>query len=200
VSDVASSPPSLLDRLIAINAKVSLWLAYLGAICLFALMMLTFFDVGGRFMRKPILGATEVSALLMGFLVFFTFGHTTIKRGHLRADFIFSRLSLRTQAILDIITHSLAIVLVGFMSWRMFVYAETFRTSGRYTQTLGIYLWPDAYIIAIASLLMVTSLILQVLETARDLARGSLQAPDPIASTMGPSAGAQGREEQGGAL
>lgn len=191
---------SLLDRLIAINARASFWLARLGAVCLFALMVLTFLDVGGRFIRKPILGATEVSALLMGFLVFFTFGHTTVRRGHLRADFIFSRLPLRTQAVLDIVTHSLAVILVGFMSWRMFVFAETFRTSGRYTQTLNIYLWPDAYVIAIASLLMVTSLVLQVIETARDLARGNLQAPDPIASTMGPSAGAQGREESGGAL
>jgi TRAP-type C4-dicarboxylate transport system permease small subunit len=197
---VARSHAALLDRLIAINAAVCRWLAYLGAVCLFALMMLTFLDVGGRFLRKPILGATEVSALLMGFLVFFTFGHTTVRRGHLRADFIFSRLPLRTRAVLDIITHSLAVILVGFMSWRMFVFAETFRTSGRYTQTLNIYLWPDAYIIAIASLLMVTSLILQVLETARDLARGSLRAPDPIASTMGPSAGTAGREDQGGAL
>ncbi len=192
--------PTLLDRLIAINATVCRWLAYVGAVCLFALMILTFVDVGGRFMRKPILGAVEISALLMGFLVFFTFGHTTVRRGHLRADFIFSRLPLRTQAILDIITHSLAVILVAFMSWRMFVYAETFRTSGRYTQTLGIYLWPDAYVIAIASLLMVSSLVLQVLQTARDLMRDNLQAPDPIASTMGPSAGTQGREDQGGAL
>ena len=194
------SQPSLLDRLIAINSRASLWLARIGAVCLFALMMLTFVDVGGRFLRKPILGATEISALLMGFLVFFTFGYTTVRRGHLRADFIFSRLPLRTQAILDIVTHSLAAILVAFMSWRMFVFAETFRTSGRYTQTLNIYLWPDAYIIAIASLLMVTSLILQVAETARDLIRGTLQAPDPVAPVMGPSAGAAGREEGGGAL
>src|SRR5215210_332881 len=141
------SQPSLLDRLIAINAAVCRWLAYLGAVCLFALMMLTFVDVGGRFLRKPILGATEISALLMGFLVFFTFGYTTARRGHLRADFIFSRLPRRTQAVLDIVTHSFAALLVAIITWRMFVYAETFRNSGRYTQTLNIYLWPDAYII-----------------------------------------------------
>lgn len=191
---------SLLDKAIRINGRATLWLARCGAACLFALMVLTFVDVGGRFIRKPILGATEVTALLMGFLVFFTFGHTTVRRGHLRADFIFSRLPLRTQAILDIVTHSLAAVLVAFMTWRLFIYAETFRTSGRFTQTLNIYLWPDAYVIAFASILMVTSLILQVIETARDLARGTLVAPDPAASAMGPSAGTAGREESGGAL
>jgi TRAP-type C4-dicarboxylate transport system permease small subunit len=191
---------SLLDKAIRINGQVTLWLARAGAVCLFALMMLTFLDVGGRFLRRPILGATEVTALLMGFLVFFTFGHTTVRRGHLRADFIFSRLPLRTQAVLDIVTHSLAAVLVAFMTWRLFIYAETFRTSGRYTQTLNIYLWPDAYVIAFASILIVTSLVLQVIETARDLARGTLVAPDPATAAMGPTAGTAGREESGGAL
>jgi len=191
---------SLLDRAIRINGRATFWLGRFAAVCLFALMMLTFFDVGGRFIRKPIIGATEVTALLMGFLVFLAFGYTTVRRGHLRADFIFSRLPLRTQAVLDIITHSLAAILVAIMTWRIFLYAEAFRTSGRYTQTLNIYLWPDAYVIATASLLMVTSLVLQVVETARNLKRGTLSAPDPIASAMGPSAGAAGREESGGAL
>jgi TRAP-type C4-dicarboxylate transport system permease small subunit len=191
------SEESWFDTVIRINARATLWLARLGAVCLFALMMLTFVDVGGRFIRRPILGATEISALLMGFLVFFSFGHTTVRRGHLRADFIFSRLPPRVQAELDIVTHSIAAILIAVIAWQMFSYAETFRTSGRYTQTLNIYLWPDAYVIAIASLLMLSSLIIQVLETARDLSRGTL--PSNTTTGIGPSGGA-GHEESGGAL
>jgi TRAP-type C4-dicarboxylate transport system permease small subunit len=176
------APETRLDR---INARATLWLARAGAVCLAAMTLLTFVDVVGRFIRKPILGGTEMTAILMGALVFFTFGHTTVKRGHLRADFIFSRLPAQVRAVLDIVTHTLAVALAMLISWQLFVIAGRYRESGQFTQSLGWVIWPDAYVMAFASLFLVTSLVLQVAANIRMLVSGERKAETPVKDETG---------------
>jgi TRAP-type C4-dicarboxylate transport system permease small subunit len=166
-------------RLEKANRRATQWLAWGAAVCLFAMMLLTFVDVSGRFIRHPVLGATEVTAILMGFLVMFPLGYVTQTRQHLRADFIYSRLSQKTRDIFDAFTTSIALFVAVMISIRLFYIEEGFRHSGRYTQSLGIQLWPDALVMALASLLLVSSLALQIVDVARRLANG---APDEAAS------------------
>ena len=159
-------------RLEKANRRATQWLAWAAAVCLFAMMLLTFVDVSGRFIRRPILGATEVTAILMGFLVMFPLGYVTETKQHLRADFIYSRLKQRTRDIFDVFTTSIALFVAVMISIRLFYIEEGFRHSGRYTQSLGIYIWPDALVMALASLLLVTSLALQIVDIVRRLAKG----------------------------
>ena len=91
---------------------------------------------------------------------------------HLRADFIYSRLKQRARDIFDVFTTSIALFVAVMISIRLFYIEEGFRHSGRYTQSLGIYIWPDALVMALASLLLVTSLALQIVEIVRRLAKG----------------------------
>lgn len=148
------------------NRQITQLLAAAAAVCLFLMMLLTFVDVTGRFFRRPVIGATETTAILMGFLVIFPLGHVTVKGANLRADFVYSRLRPRIRDILDLFTTSIALVMAGLISGRLFWIEEGYRASGRFTQSLGIPLWPDALVMALASLFLVSSLVFQLVGIA----------------------------------
>ena len=97
------------------------------------------------------------------------------------------------RAVLDIVTHTLAVALAMLISWQLFVIAGRYRESGQFTQSLGWVIWPDAYVMAFASLFLVTSLILQVAANIRVLdlrraqgrdARAGRDREHPVSATL----------------
>jgi len=80
------------------SERVTTWLARAAAAGLAAMMLLTFVDVAGRACNRPIVGAVEVTELLMGSLIFLGIGYTTFHRGHIRVDVVIPCLPRRIQA------------------------------------------------------------------------------------------------------
>lgn len=71
-----------------------MWLVRAGAAALAIMMLLTFFNVAGRkLLNSPVVGAVEMTELLMGLIVFLGIAHTTHSRGHVTVDIITSHLS-----------------------------------------------------------------------------------------------------------
>ncbi len=156
-----------------LNGRVTMWLARGGACGLAMIMVLTFCDVIGRYVfNAPIVGTVEVTELLMGMMVYLGVGLTTHGRGHIRVDIVIDRLPPRVQAFLDVFTLALSIVLISLVCWHLWLKAEATVEKNDLTQIWEWPVWPAAYVIAAASLLMVTSMLLQLGQAMRDLARG----------------------------
>ena len=150
-----------------LSERVTLWLARTGSVGLAVMMLLTLFDVVGRAFNHPISGSVEVTELIMGIMIYLGVGYTTFLQGHIRVDILIINFKARTQAVLDFITGIVGLFITVLISWQLFIQAHSRMTNNETTQIWEVSLWPWAFIMAFASILMVTSLALHVLTSAR---------------------------------
>ena len=102
--------------LIFLSERVTLWLARAGSIGLAIMMFLTLADVVGRIFDHPVAGTVELTELIMGMIIYLGVGFTTFNRSHIRVDILITMMSTRVQAVLDVVTHVIATVFIGFVS------------------------------------------------------------------------------------
>lgn len=112
---------------------------WIGIFTLFSMMTLTFADVVGRYIfNHSILGAQEITDLMMIILVFFVLPYSTSMGDNLTIIFLTSRLSAHTQRILKIITTFLSIIIVGIMTWQIFLTMISAIKTGEATEIIRI--------------------------------------------------------------
>ena len=145
------------------NERATLWLARCGSAGLAIMMFLTLFDVIGRAFDYPITGSVEVTELIMGLMIYLGVGYTTFLRGHIRVDILITNFSPRTQAILDSFTGIVALAITILISWHLFRLASGLLNNNDTTQIWEISLWPFGFVMATASILMVTAIIFHIL-------------------------------------
>ena len=92
-------------------APATLGLAGAGVAALVAMMAIITFDVILRyFFNDPTVWAGEVASFLTIWVVFFGLGQNMRQGDHIRIDVITNLLSSRTQLVLDVLAHGVAIV------------------------------------------------------------------------------------------
>ncbi len=150
-----------------LSERVTFWLARAGSVGLAVMMLLTLFDVIGRAFNHPISGSVEVTELIMGIMIYLGVGYTTFLRGHIRVDILIINFKPRTQAILDFVTGLVGLFITVLISWQLFIQAHSRLINNETTQIWEVSLWPWAFIMAFASILMVTSLGLHLMTSSR---------------------------------
>ena len=149
------------------NERATLWLARCGSVGLAIMMFLTLFDVIGRAFDHPITGSVEVTELIMGLMIYLGVGYTTFLRGHIRVDILITNFSPRIQAVLDSLTGIVALAITILISWYLFRLASGLLANNDTTQIWEIDLWPFGFVMAAASILMVTAIIFHILISLR---------------------------------
>ena len=150
-----------------LNERATLWFARAGSAGLAAMMFLTLFDVIGRSFGHPIAVSVEATELIMGMMIYLGIGYTTFSRGHIRVDILISNMSPRTQAVLDFFTGCVGLLIGILISWRLWIQSISRYENNDLTQIAEVSVWPYAIVMAIACMLMVTSLIFHLYTTAR---------------------------------
>ena len=169
--------------LIFLSERVTLWLARAGSVGLAIMMFLTLADVVGRIFDHPVAGTVELTELIMGMIIYLGVGFTTFNRSHIRVDILITMMSARAQAVLDVVTHAIATVFIGFVVWRLFLQAASRVENNDQTIIWEIPVWPVAYVMALASVLMLTSLVLHLVIAARAAVTGQVMVVgDPSSS------------------
>lgn len=88
----------------------------LAMLALLVMMSLTTVDVFSRWLfARPILGAMEMTELLMVSIMALSLAWCTLKSGHIRVDIITSLFSKKTNRAIDIVNYSLTAAVVGFI-------------------------------------------------------------------------------------
>ena len=132
---------------------------------LFSLMLLSSADVIGRYvLNRTITGTIEISELIMVPLVFLGLGYCTLKKGHLRVDFLTARLSLHKQRILDRVTSVISLVIIALICWQLAKLAlkEFISQTPTLSLLLGINLAPFILISAIGVLLLFLETLIHI--------------------------------------
>lgn len=140
---------------------------YLGGVVLAAMMLLTAFDVIGRFaLNAPIKGTQELSAVMLVLTVFFGAAYTALKKEHVRVELLLMHLSQKTRLLLNVFSGLISIALTMGIAYQglmqMVIQHQRFVT----TTLLKIPLWPFALLLSIGVILLC---LIQIKELISDI-------------------------------
>jgi TRAP-type C4-dicarboxylate transport system permease small subunit len=111
-------------------------LSHGGMVCLIGMTSLTCADVIGRFFGYPIFGSVELVGFMATIAVAAALPYTHQTGGHVGVEILFRLFSMRTQRIIKLCTSVLTFILIGLITWRMLVYAQTIQKSGEVSMSL----------------------------------------------------------------
>lgn len=109
------------------------------ALTLFAMMMLTFVDVSGRYLlRQPVYGGYEVTEFLMGVLIFSGLPILCAREGHVSIDVFDSMIPKRLRRPQMAFVNLVSAGALGATAWRLFVHSGELSKNHEVTMTLKI--------------------------------------------------------------
>ncbi|HSV53430.1 MAG TPA: TRAP transporter small permease [Burkholderiaceae bacterium] len=118
----------------------------LAGIALFAIMALTFFDVGGRkLLDNSIPGSLEVTELLMVVVIFAALPLVSLRGEHVEFDSLDHYLPTVVRRIQGVLVHLLCAAAMLALGWLMWRTAGQFLDSGETTAQLKILKAPFLY-------------------------------------------------------
>ena len=153
-------------RLDAAVGAIALWLVRAGGIVLAAMMLMTFMDVVGRYLfNHPLTGTVDLTELFMGLIVFFGIGHTTMRQNHIAVDLLTSRLTGRLATAFELFAQAVAGALGGLICWQLWIIAGEMMETNTLTRIWEYPVYPVAYAMAAASVVMVSAFALRFAAT-----------------------------------
>jgi TRAP-type C4-dicarboxylate transport system permease small subunit len=122
----------------------------LGAILMFALMMLTFLDVCGRnLFNRPLVGASELTELMLAGVVFFMLPKVALHNRHIVIDLVDSVSSPKVVSVLNTIAAIASAAFFFLIGWQLFVLGQKAMGYADATPSLHIPIGPVIYLLAI---------------------------------------------------
>ena len=122
------------------------------AIVLFALMVMTCIDVFGReVLGTPLDGATELTRLMLGVIVFGVLPIVSLREDHVTVDLLDAWFPARAARVRQAILTLLTAGMLAAVSWRVWTVGADQLDYGDTTEFLRIPLGPVSYYISILS-------------------------------------------------
>ena len=160
--------PSKLEKF---NRRISEWFEWVGLAAMLAMMVITCFDVvGAKVFKAPILGALDIVQLCQIVAIAFAASMALIVGRHIQVEFFFDLLPRRVQAVISPIILLMVLLFFIVIIWQIGVLGYSFQTSGEYTATAYIPLYPFAYGIALAFIPVCLALLLDFLKSFKQKA------------------------------
>lgn len=118
----------------------------LAALALFAIMMLTFVDVGGRkFFSSSLPGALELTELLMVAVIFASLPLVSLRGEHVTFDSLDMLLPAGFKRVQQAFIDLVCAAMLAFLAWLMWDHAGKMAEYGDVTNRLRIPLYPFVY-------------------------------------------------------
>ncbi|MCK4960880.1 MAG: TRAP transporter small permease [Anaerolineales bacterium] len=160
----------MLGKFDRFNRRLSGWCEWLGLAGMLLMMVITCIDVvGAKVFKSPLLGAIDIVMLSQIVVIAFAASMALILGRHIRVEFFIKLLPRRAQAVINSIVLLLVLGLFIVIIWRLSVLGHTFQTSGEYSPTAYIPLYPFAYGIALASIPVCLVFLLEFLKSLKKI-------------------------------
>ena len=127
------------------------------------LMIVNFTDIiGTKFFLMSVPGALDISEELMVFLTLLPIAYIALERGHIRITLLEEHLPSAVRFVLQIVQYAIATLIIGFMTWRVFVQFQRTIEVMPLKEGLDLPIWPAnlAVVIAFGFLTLVWMLLL----------------------------------------
>jgi TRAP-type mannitol/chloroaromatic compound transport system permease small subunit len=119
-------------------------LGQIGSFLILPMMAIVVYEVVGRYVfNRPTIWAHESSEMLFGVFCFLALAYTHRLRAHVNVDTLYKRFSLRSRAIIDLITSIFFFFFCGVVLWKAAEFAMLSLSRGEHSQTpFGPPLYP----------------------------------------------------------
>ena len=145
----------------------------LASAVLVAMMLLTVSDVCLRyFLRRPILGTTELTENMMVCLAFSALAWCAAQQGHLKVDLVMSRFSPRIQAVCDSLTLMVGLIMVALIAWRSFMEGLVVRELNIISSLIKIPAFPFYFVVAVGCALLCLVMAVQLIQNVHKAVNG----------------------------
>jgi TRAP-type transport system small permease protein len=159
----AAKEPFSAEKIIT---RVSGFIAKIGVGFLFIMMLLTTVDVIMRyFFNKPIKGGTELTEVLMLFVMLMGLGWCALEGGHIKVDIVVSRFSPRIQAISNSLNAILVMGICIVLAWQAVTESISSWKLEHVTNVLRIPSYPFFWIIALSFSLFFFAMVIVLVKT-----------------------------------
>jgi len=126
--------------------KTTKWLALLGLVPFFLMLVITFLDtVGTKIFLKPVPGAPEIVAALQVLAITSAAAFLHVSGGHTGITFFVDRLGRRVRTGLSIGVDILVLVLFVLLFWKCRDLGLSLKKAGEITSTAHLPLYPLAF-------------------------------------------------------
>ncbi|SMP62747.1 TRAP transporter small permease [Anoxynatronum buryatiense] len=143
-------------------------------IVIFGTMMLTVFDVLGRFVfNKPIAGTFELTRIGLAMIVFPALGVAQLEKENIGITIVYDRLGLTVRKVLDVLIAVVSLGLFSIVFWQMIKHAQRIQASGLITSVLRMPVHPWILAGAAGVFVLVLVLIIDFIETIQALKGGN---------------------------
>ncbi len=140
----------------------------IGLLSLVVLALVTVADVVGRYLfNRPLLGALELSELLMVFLAFGCFAYTELQHGHVEVDMLVNRFSPRRRVLCEGFAALLSAGFWGAIAWRTALQAHKVYAVGETTSNLLLPVSPFIWTAAVGSAVFAFVLLVRMVKALR---------------------------------
>jgi TRAP-type transport system small permease protein len=149
---------------------VSACLAYVGSIALVCMMTLTTVDVAGRYLfNAPIIGVFEITEFLVLILIFSFIGYAQAGKAHVSVDLVVAQLPRYWQAIIDLFTHTVCLVLMGLITWMGVRRAFELMAVGGASPNLKVPVYPFVLFLALGCAVMCLQYVVDIIRLLANL-------------------------------
>ena len=141
----------MLSKFETFNRRLSGWFEGIGVAAMLVMMVITCIDViGAKVFKSPILGALDIVQLCQIVAIAFAASMTLIVGRHIQVEFFFDLLPRRVQVVINFLVLMIVLGLFIVIIWQVCLLGYSFQTSGEYSPTAYIPLYPFAYALALA--------------------------------------------------
>lgn len=141
----------------------------LGGACaaiLVAMVILTAVDIIGRYwFNSPILGAYELTQILLSSLVFMALPLTTYSQEHVEVDIFYHMASTFSKHLMRIIGAVISSLALGVISWRLGIIAAKLMDDGAVSDALSFRLSSVAWLGCIATAISAVLALLYLVQS-----------------------------------
>ncbi len=157
----ANKPTNILLKILK---SLSTYLAYIGAIALFAMMCLTMADVAGRYIfNKPILGVFEITEFMVLVLIFSFLGYTQAQKSHVSVDLFMMLFPKRMKVLIEIFSHIACLAIMALITWMGVEKALELMAAGEVSPNLVLPTYPFVFFLVLGCAVMCVEFIRDII-------------------------------------
>jgi len=131
--------------------------------------LVTLSDVIGRYFRKPLPGALEMSEVALVAMVVLTWAHTQAQGRHVFLDMFHSRFPRWLQILTNRFTALLGLVIGVLIVRQAIPFALKAKLDNEWTEILHIPLYPFMFLIAIGAVGLCCQFVLEIFQRYRQV-------------------------------
>jgi len=148
-----------------ISKLLNKWFLWIGGAALLIMMGISCANMFMRPFGIPLKGAYELAGFLGALTIALPLGYAQITRSHIAVDILATKMSKRSQRIMESISSFCSMIFFALVAWQVFIFATTIWKRSETSETLRIIYHPFIYAVAFCCALLAFVLFIDFLKS-----------------------------------